>query len=710
MTTKTDNVILRLAVAENESYANNATGTFQSMFKPRGGATAATGDERVRFLAETIKRADVPELLIIVGALKQVFNVHGTHFVSPDPSGVAPPIYWAARTLEEHIEYCGRAFALLEQLLVHDSEPVRSAAESVVLDRFRNFFWLGLSEQVLSFAERSDLSENVHRRLSLQADDILQYDEDKPFMTPELRNRLQKLQQSVYADPLRERLHLQLGSWNPSFRRAAGDSSESFYEAESREMEALAKELLLQPGILRDEFEWITSEEAVRGHSLVGFLGEHDQQREWLSPILEASVSGNRPDLISSYVFGLSRSSSGTEVESVIDKWAADNGLRHLVPHVTNSLGLSERRAKRLLDLLDEGLDPQNLVCISWTHPDFEDDPLHFETFDELLRRMALSGGHSRDAAWNLAGNVFTRHQREDWTDTPAAFELLWFLIGHIEAGDDFDGGSAPYHWAECAKLLAKRDPQRLVSTIVKAVLDSPDLPHLGTYVCEVLLACFEAEPALAWSAYAEGLADSRAGAWVLEMWGAEADIAERVGLDAIRVWVDGAPNGEREQRAETVAKLTSVGTDLTPLIHWFVTEFDDSEGILAELAIERGVRFFRGSLADALQPRLEAAREWSHHDNHKVRLWAKRLAVDLGQEVASYRLMDEEANIGRQACSHFLQHVLDEEEVDGGWVDLIKFVAANGDAVEAHDLVAPAMVGAVVTPRLTSRGSGRHD
>lgn len=641
-------LLLRLAVAENESYANNATGTFQSLFEPRGGATAATGDERVELLEEIIERADTPELLIAVGALEHVFDVHGGHMVAADPSGVAPPTYWTARTLEEHVEYCGRALKLLEQLLVHDTEQVRVAAETVLLKRFRNFFWLGLSEQALTLAERPDLSESVRRRLLLRADDIIRFDDDKWFMTAELQERLQTLQQSIYADPLRERLHLRLGSWNRDLIRASRDSSESFLQAESRELEDLARELLRQPAILRDEFEWITSSEAVKGRSFLSYLGEHDQRREWLAPILEASLKGNRPDLVSSYVFGLSRSAQGTDIEAVLDGWAADETLRHLIPHVTNSLGLSERRANRLLYLLDEGLDPQTFVYISWAHPEFKDDPLHFETFAELLRRMTLSQGHSRGAAWSLAGNVFTRHQREGWTDTPAAFELLWFLVGHVDLNDDLGDADVSYHWGECAKLLAKQDPQRLVSAIVRAVLDSSEFPHLGTYVREVLEACFEADPSRAWAAYTDGLLDARVGAWVLEMWGAEADIAERVGLDVIGAWVNEAPEGERDHRAETVAKLTAVGTELTPLIRWIITEFEHSGKVCDELMVERGVRVVAGILAEALLPRLEAARDWLQDGNPKIRKWARRLVDELEQEVDSYQLIDEEADIRR--------------------------------------------------------------
>ena len=636
------NLILRLAVAENESYANNATGTLQSLFQPRGGATAATGPERLEFLGTIAERAAVPELLIAIGALTQAFDVHSTHVVSGDPSGVAPPLFWAARTLEDHVGYCGGALVLLERLLDHEEQEVRSAAEAIVLERFRNLFWLGLSEQALSLAQRSDISESLRRRLPLQADEIIHYDEDKWFMTPELVERLKDLGQSVYTDPLRERLHLRLGSWNSDIRRASRDSSEDFLEAQTREFEGLALELLKQPDILNAEFEWIVSDEAVQGRSFLVFLGENDSERAWLQAILEASVERQRPELISSYVFGLSRSPSSQEVERLLDEWAADHDLRWLVPHTTASLGLSERRVQRLLSLLHSGLDPDVLICLTWSH---REEDLSIDTFSNLLRQMALAGVATRSAAWTIANNALVRHADTDDADVPLAVDLLWDLVGNSSYIGESTGGGAYFAWSECAKTLAAEDPARLTQAIVDAVIAGREHLYASGYVRETLELCFEKAPARAWEICAEAMDGGGIGHWRLTSWGAESKIVDKVGVDLLRSWVDSDP-ASRESRIGLIARLTTVDTELTPTIEWIVADYGNSEKILGQLMAEHGVRTIMGDLADAEQPRLDAAREWAKSDIPAVRSWAQRLTDDLERRIAQYRIEDAESRV----------------------------------------------------------------
>ena len=633
-------LILRLAVAENESYANNATGTFQALFSPRGGATAAPGDERVELLAEIIERGDVPELLVTIGALKQVFEVHSGHAVSADRSGVAPPTYWAARTLENHVDYCGRAFVLLERLLNHEVEEVRSAAESVVLERFRNFFWLGLSEHALTFAQRSDLSESVRRRLPLEADDIIQFDDDKWFMTEELASRLRAMPRTIFGDPLRERLHLRLGSWSSDLRRSAQDSSESFLEAQSREFAELASELLAQPEILRDEFKWIVSEEAVQGQTFLLHIGEIDYKREWLSPVLEASLELQRPDLISSYVFGLSRSLANADLETLLDAWATDGALRHLVPHATASLGLSERRVGRLLTLLDSDLDPEVLICLTWSRPE---DDLAIETFSDLLRRMAAAGAKTRSAAWTIAHNALVRDAAGGDAEMSAVVDLLWDLIGNSSYIGDSAAGGASYAWSNCAKTLVARDAGRLTQEIVDAVTAGREHLYASSYVCETLESCFRASPAEAWEKFATAIEGAGVGSWILTSWGAESGITDKIGLDTLRSWVDASP-ANRESRVGLIAKLSTVDTDLTPVIRWIVSEYGESEEILGYLMSQYGSRTVIGDMAPAEQPRLDAARQWEKDDDPAIRRWARRVVEDLKQRISKYRVEDEES------------------------------------------------------------------
>ena len=637
-------LLLQLAIAENEYFANNATGVFQSLFNPTGRATAATGDERLDLLAEVTSATEDEALLIAIGSFKGVFDVHGGYAVSADPGGQPPPTVWTPKSGEERVEYCRRALALLEELLSHHSEPVRAAAESATLEQFRNFFWLSLGEEALDLASRSDLSESLRRRLCIIAEDVITYDHDKPFMTEDLLGRLRNLRSTIYADPLRERLHLRLGSWNRDLRRAARDSSETFFEAEAREMKDLVTDLLRDEEVLRDEFAWITSEEAVKGQQFIGYLGERDRQREWLPPVLEASIERARPDLISSYIFGLARSSSVPEVETFLDEWALDAELRYLVPHITASLGLTEQRVARLLDMLDGDLDPHSLTSLTWTRCQSD---LSLETLAGLLRAMAAAGRAARSAVWTILNNDISNRSEAIWSADPAAQDVLWELVGNAELIGDFSDGHASYSWSECAKPLVVANANRLVTAIVSAVQIDRERLHAGSYVRSVLDACFEADPIGAWTAYADAVGNISVSSWVLTMWGAEAGITEQVGVDNLKNWVAEADD-EQERGVELVARLTTVDTELTPVIRWVVTDYGESEEILGSLTTQHGLRTFWGGMAAAEQPRLDAARKWTEDSDPAIRRWAVRVVEDLERTIERYRIEDEESELRR--------------------------------------------------------------
>ena len=635
-------LLLRLAEAENEHFANNATGVFQSLFSPTGRATAATGDERLELLEEVITSGEDGELLIAVGAFKGIFDVHGGFGVSADPGGSPPPPAWAPESWEERTRYCRQAFLLLLDLLGHGSSAIRGPAESTILEQFRSLFWLGLGQEALDLAGRSDISENLQRRLVINAEDVITYDHDKPFMTDALLDGLRKLGKTIHVDPLRERLHLRLGSWNHDLRRALKNSSESFFDAEAREMKELVAELLLEPAILREEFGWIASEEAVKGQQFIGYLGEFDRQRDWLAPILDASLARNRPDLISSYVFGLARSSSNDEVESLLDEWATDQDFRWLVPHITSSLGLSDRRMVRLLELVASGLDPQSLVYLMWTQVE---SALDIQTLGKILRIMVNAGAAPRSAAWTILSKYVEDRSEGTGSLEPFRIQLLWELAGNPEFIGEFVDGHATYVWSECVKPLVEADPPRLVAAIVSAVQSERERLYEGTYVRQTLEACFRADPVGAWAAYADAISNVTLGNWMLTNWGAETGVTELVGVDNLKHWIEESDDGNGH-RVDLVATLTTVDTELTPVIRWIVIEHGGSEEVLGKLMSEHGVRVFMGGMATAEQPRLEAARKWVEDEHPAIRKWARRVVQDLEQRIERYRIEDEESEL----------------------------------------------------------------
>jgi hypothetical protein len=112
-------LLLKLALAENESWANNCTGQFKQLFPARLADTAADGQARLQLLDKLIARDD-PELnKLVVGALESGAKVmHFCRSVGIESHGLRPALQpWASphRDAAEYIEKCLKrllAFAL----------------------------------------------------------------------------------------------------------------------------------------------------------------------------------------------------------------------------------------------------------------------------------------------------------------------------------------------------------------------------------------------------------------------------------------------------------------------------------------------------------------------------------------------------------------------------------------------------------------------
>ncbi len=635
-------LLLRLAVAENEHFVNNSTGVFQSLFNPTARVTEANGDERLQLLAEILGSEDDQELHIAIGAFKGIFDVHGRYAVSADPGGEPPPPAWAPESWEERVAYCRNAFVLLEKQLDHGTATVRIAAESALLEQFRSLFWLGLGDEALGLANRTNLPESFRRSVAIQADNVVTYDRNKAFMNDELMDRLKVLRRSIFADPLRERLHLRLGSWNRDLYYAARETSENPIDLETAELKELVAELIERPQVLRDEFDWITSEEAVKGRPFITLLAEQDAKQEWLEPVIQASVAQNRPDIISSYVLGLSLAPVIHDVDALLDEWADSKELHYLVPPVTAALGLTERRIVRLLALLEHGLDPQVLLCLEFARCELD---LSLDSFARLLRAMVGAGQPLTGTVWSILNHLLSNNAEVAWASDRIFDDLLWELVGNSELVGLATDGHASFSWSECAKPLVEADPRRLVAAIVSAVQSERERLHKGAYVRQTLEACFRADPVGAWGVYADAIRNVTLGNWVLTTWGAEAGITELVGVDNLNQWIEESGDGDGH-RVKLVAKLTTVDTELTPVIRWIVTEHGDSEEVLGELMVQHGMRTFWGGFADAEQPRLDAAREWVQDADPTIRRWAQRVVEGLEQKIEKYRVEDEESEL----------------------------------------------------------------
>ena len=122
-------LLLRLAVAENETYSNNATGQFVALFPVILGNTAADGPERLLLLDEVVRSNNRAQRKIIVDALIAGSTAgHFSRSVGPETHGSRPTIpSWRPGTRDEALAYIEGCVELLVEFATGDDDEADAA-------------------------------------------------------------------------------------------------------------------------------------------------------------------------------------------------------------------------------------------------------------------------------------------------------------------------------------------------------------------------------------------------------------------------------------------------------------------------------------------------------------------------------------------------------------------------------------------------------
>ncbi len=211
------NALLRLAIEENETYANNATGTWVDLFGTRLPGTSAPPGQRSAYLAGVARSDSVPIRLLSVRAAAHGLGTYESITVSGELQGgvlVAPrgqPTTWE--------EYWGYREAMLAILLTGSSDPdaeVATAAEDAIFSQLLGLLQdARLSAQTVEFLSGFEgrrlrrLREEVQRLRALYSRQETGADE-RPE-DAEIRARLAALEEALPSPQGLEALTVALG-------------------------------------------------------------------------------------------------------------------------------------------------------------------------------------------------------------------------------------------------------------------------------------------------------------------------------------------------------------------------------------------------------------------------------------------------------------------------------------------------------------------
>lgn len=190
--------LLRLAIAENETWSNNATGVLQGLFHIHLGGTAAPYQQRVDWARSALAVHGDAAVPLFAVALRNAFDPFEAR-TSTDFGGRAAPTEWRPSEVADEIAARGQAWDLLLEIARSHPE-YRDAVAEAVAGSLRLALQRGLAERVLNDLRGLDWSAHARGELGEAIGSVLQFDDPPDPMATELRGLQSELRGTGVAD------------------------------------------------------------------------------------------------------------------------------------------------------------------------------------------------------------------------------------------------------------------------------------------------------------------------------------------------------------------------------------------------------------------------------------------------------------------------------------------------------------------------------
>jgi hypothetical protein len=590
-------VLLRLALAENESYANNATGTWLSLFGAALPATSASPDQRVTYLEGHSSSPDGDVRLLVARACAGHLHPFERVMVSGELQGgsfVEPR--GGAQSVEEAGLYRRRLIALLDRLTADSDERVSKVAVDGLIAAI-----LPLIDDPFASDALVDSICRLQAPALNQARQHLRHLEDVRNDTAEsasVADALNRLERSLPPLGVLEQLRLLLDSEPWTLQ-----NSQRHDELQSLVADAVAQEHL-------DEIlAWLQGGQLPSGWHL-GFalaqtaMAPNDQ----LLQQLIAAVNINLMALVG-YLSAKVEAGDSDVFDAVLDG------------PLSTGLAPDQRLALTVRGPVTDRAKERALQLAAQLHPSAAASALFpltgSLTVDDVIQLVHL---------WLPQINSQQDYNIViDWLSlrltigkTPAELRsLVWELLSLRLRYPDM--GTAAWGWMRLARIDVDESPARITQLVLDLITDEKLIltGEEEEEEAKLLAGAARASPESVWELVADRMED---GDWrvimMLRKW-----FLASVSAEVIAEWI-----GDSADRARAVAAIADPGGDEPTKVARFLLErFGDDADIAAELASAYVSGVWWGPLSGRIAGQIAQLEGWiaSSKETDGVKRWA---------------------------------------------------------------------------------------
>lgn len=627
-------ILFRLAQNECEpEIGNNATKTWQHLFRLQMSGTAVPLADRLALLRSRLRQATDGTAELLSGALGEILDTMGVRMLGPPVvGGRVPPADWYPCSAEEMKESVRAGLLLLDETARHPTKAIAKAAKDSLLQDLVALTRRGWLSELRPFVAHSLLDESEKASLASRLMHVLTWGKDT-------ENNLLSEQ---YATMLRDWIaELEPKSFHARLVGTVGGSSMEHYGREQeweQELDRLSAELLRDSALFDSEIAWLCSSEAKSAFELGSRLGTMDRS----APLIDKIVAKSTRDqigLLRGYVAGLLYGAKADShiVNSRLDRIEVQDPIFSF--QVALAGGSHVKVFERATRLIREGhLPVQGLRNFTFWVGDVRVTNDQVIEAISLLTPLAPADPFASDMIMEFLGARL--HVGQFAELLLANSDVIWKAIS-IAAGNP---GKDAFWLAQVLKAAAPTNQLLAIQLASKAL------------VGDNFAFKDEAEKLLSsWvSRYPEEVMDS-VGAMILDeergwrFFTGKFGIFHAIPEDVVIRWLDavGVKGAQRIARHLPVPFLDPAGEPKVPkLTEYVLSHFEDDRLTFSEFcAGVHSFQVYRGDIASQREREAQSVRPFFNHRLKRIREWA-HYEHDSGLEEAKYhREREDEMN-----------------------------------------------------------------
>ncbi len=641
-----ERILYRLALAETESYGNNASGTWRQIFQVTVSGTPVPYPNRIELLEGRFRDANEESITLLIGAVETCisgFQAGMSRVLGPPiVAGRIPPPDWRPISKEERRACWTATIQFLHRLSQQTTSLVREKALELTIHRLHSLIWLGSLRDAREIVDRNTpLPDVLLSKLLREIDGFLELfcEPASKRVSEAVETELRAWREQLVPDSFHGKLVAVIGE-EPWRRWDRGKSGKD------PELESIARRLLTNHTELERELPWLLSEEARSAYPLGVRLGEFDSDGILLEPLLAAASKSFYPALGRGYVKALAEThpSQVDRINSVLDHYQRESPK--VIADIVSTGCAPLRPLQRLLSMVDEGRVPP-VYLRGYAYSSGRE--LAPQMMEEILRRL-IAAAHRGDsdaagAALDVLGIEYraSRSGGIAFIDAESATRQLIVEVLDLTLGEP---GRATHVWNELLEELIKIDSTEGIR-IASSALASRDLSIAESAVVRLCKLAAE-HPVEVMRRFGDALLDPATGVYLSLR--PMRSIVSALPVPVVQEWLEekGPEGAVAIARHLPEPALVDGAPTVSEITAWVLDRFEQDDRVYDEFCAGTFSRDYSGDIAAQIEQEGEVARPFLGHPSRRIREWTRHQIERSREQAAYWRTRHEEEMLPR--------------------------------------------------------------